>query len=97
MTNNLLPQNQMPVTTPRMIHQQTADDISEELKKVLGSDHQVMPVNEETPLEIKSNEDLMERLVYNRPGTEPSRSFLNRLVERVHKKNPDAQVKLVSK
>ena len=90
-------QNQIPLTTPQAVHQQAAYEISEELKKVLGSDHPVMPVNEETPLEIKSNEDLVERWVYNRPGTEPSKSFLKRLVARVSKKNPDADVKLANK
>lgn len=90
-------QNQIPVTTSQAVHQQAAYEISDELKKILGSDHPVMPVNEETPLEIKSNEDLVERWVYNRPGTEPSRNFLKRLTDRVHKKNPDADVKLVKK
>lgn len=76
------------VQTPPAIHQQAADDITDSLKQVLEGDHQVMPVNEETPVEVgDSLNQKVDRLVFNRPGQEPSKSFLAKLKERMGKKS----------
>ncbi len=74
--------------TPPAIHQQAADDIADSLKQVLEGDHQVMPVNEDTVVEIgDSLNQKVDRVIFNRPGQEPSKSFLAKLKERIGKKS----------
>lgn len=76
------------IQTPLAIHQQAADDISANLKQVLeGEDHQVIPVTADSQVEIGDNlNQKIERVIFNKPGHEPSKSFLEKLKERVGKK-----------
>lgn len=79
--------------TTDQFHQQAATNIQDQLKAVYGEEHQVIPTNDETPVSGTIGEDL-DRVIFNRPGYEPSKKFLGRLIDRVKKKNPNAQVKL---
>lgn len=90
------------ITTPNQIHQQTLDQIKQQLHAVTNEHHPVAPVTGETPLDIGLGNgqpednvpDFYERAVLGKPGHEPSKSFLNKLLSRVRKKNPDAKVVL---
>lgn len=84
----------VPIQTPQVQHQQVTQNLSHQLTALYGEKHNTMPVTSETPVEIKSNEDLIDRVIYNRPGTEPSKSFLKKVMARMKKKHPDADVTL---
>lgn len=91
-------QNDIPtIQTPQAIHQQTVSNIADQLKAVYGTDENVMPVTAESQPEGETLQDLEQRLLWNKPGNEPSKSFLRKIWERVIKKNPGAQIKLVDK
>ena len=80
------------IQTPQQIHQQTAGQIQNVLKQVYGEEHQVIPTTAETPLESDSLGDMADRIIWNRPGYEPSRGFLKKLVQRLQKKNPGMKI-----
>lgn len=87
------PKNDVKLQTTDQIHQQTAANIQNQLKAVYGEDHEVVPTNEETDVSETISEDL-DRLIFNKPGYEPSKKFLSKVIDRVKKKNPNSQVKL---
>lgn len=76
------------------IQKQTGQNISDSLKQVFGEEHQVIPTTAESEPEGDSLKDFTSRMIYNRAGHEPSRSFLRKMWERVIKKHPNSQVKL---
>jgi hypothetical protein len=96
------------VTTPIVIHQQAVEEIRQHLAQATSqaASHQVMPVTAETPLKLQGVEQIdqeldenpiqeyYERAILGKPGHEPSKTFLNKLLERVKKKHPQAEVKL---
>lgn len=85
------------IQTPQQIHQQTADQIQGVLKDVYGEEHSVLPTTAETPVEGDSAGEFIDRVVYNRAGFEPSKGFLKKMVERLKKKNPGADIKYKDK
>jgi len=91
---------QIPVTTPQQVHQDTAQAVASNLGQILGSDipvEEVIPVTEETKPISPEREQLHEmtnRIFLDKPGYEPSKSFLKKMWERLKKKNPDAVVTL---
>lgn len=95
-----VPQPQIPVTTPEEVHEATAQAVASNIGKILGSDvpvEEVIPVTEESKPVSPEREQLHEmtnRIFLDKPGYEPSRSFLKKMWERLKKKNPDAVVTL---
>ena len=80
------------MTTPQQAHQQAADQIQKDLKDVFGVDHQVIPTTEETPVQGDNVGEAADRVIWNRPGYEPSRGFLKKLIEKLKKKNPGSKI-----
>src|SRR5579872_2383508 len=86
---------QIPVTTPQQVHQDAAQAVASNIGQILGSDvpvEEVIPVTEETKPISPEREQLHEmtnRIFLDKPGYEPSKSFLKKMWERLKKKNPD--------
>ena len=98
MPNDAADTQQIPVTTPEAQHQQVADNIAGNLATVLGTDHpvaEVMPITADTPSpQMDQFHEAANRIFLDKPGFEPSKSFLKKMWERMKKKHPDAQVTL---
>lgn len=91
---------QIPVTTPEQMHQDAAQAVASNIGQILGSDvaaSEVIPVTAESKPRSPEREQLHEmtnRIFLDKPGYEPSKSFLKKLWERMKKKNPDSIVTL---
>ncbi len=85
-------QPQGAVQTPAQAHQQAAGQIQDVLKQVYGEDHNVIPTTAETPIEGDPLGEMADRVIWNRPGHEPSKGFLKKLVEKMKKKNPGTTI-----
>lgn len=82
------------ITTPQQVHQQTADQIQANLQQALGETHQVIPTTSESEPEGDDLGQFYDRALWGRPGAEPSKSFLKKLLGRIKKKHPDSDVRL---
>lgn len=87
-----MPDDSLKIQTTDSVHRQTAAGISDQLRAVYGEDHDVVPAAAKGVNESLGEE--LDRVIFNRPGYKPSKSFFKKLYERVQKKNPNAQVKL---
>ena len=97
------PQNQaIPIKTPQEDYKNTTTQIQDYLLQSTGEKHDVEPVTPDSTLEfdtpnIKEGDSIDQfylRVVENKPGSEPAKSFLKRLLDRIKKKNPGKEVKL---
>lgn len=82
-----------PLTQPAdSAHQQAAQKIQGSLQEVLGTPHQVIPTTAESEPEGDSLSQFKDRYFYNRPGTEPSKSWFKRWLGRMRQKNPNSEI-----
>ena len=95
------------VTTPAAMHQQMVQTIQSQLAQSKSTaTHQAMPVTSDTHLNIAGTHpavpeidenpliEYYERAILGKPGHEPSKTFLHKLIERVKRKHPNAEVRL---
>lgn len=98
-----LPQanNQPIVTSPTQDHQQMLQKVQNQLNQVSGESHQVEPFTSDSTMDVESGEvspgdsvgQFYERVILAKPGTEPSKSWLEKLKNRLKKKNPDTEIR----
>ena len=89
----------IPITTPQQHHEAAASKIASSLGQVLGSDQPqpdaVMAKSaEDKSPEMEQLQETVDRIFLNKPGYEPSKSFLEKMWERIKKKHPDSAVTL---
>lgn len=97
------PQDQeIPIKTPQEEYKNATTQIQDYLLQSTGEKHNVQPVTSDSTVEFdtsntKEGDSLDQfylRVVENKPGSEPAKSFLNRLIDRIKRKNPGKEVKL---
>jgi hypothetical protein len=81
-------------TTPQVQHAQMLESVGHQVKQATGETHPVEVVTEDSPHPLSQVSEFYDRAVLGRPGVEPSKSFLKRLVDRVRKKHPEAEVSM---
>lgn len=89
-----LPNTQSNLQTTDQVYQQTTTNISDQLTQAIGGSHDIIPTTPESEPEGDSLGEFKDRVVFNRPGKEPSRSFLRKFIERLTKKYPNSDIKL---
>jgi hypothetical protein len=87
-----MPDDSIKIQETSQAHQQAANGISDQLRAVYGEDHDVVPATEKAPGEDLGEE--LDRVLFDKPGFKRSDKFFGKLLERVKKKNPGAEVKL---
>lgn len=93
------------VATPQQMHQDMLRQVQDQLKTSTGETAEVEPVTADSSADVTHAEDtpgdsfnqFYERGFLARPGFEPSKTFLDKLLDRVRKKYPKAIIKLKEK
>ena len=96
------PVPEIPITTPEKQHAAMLQGVQDQIRASTGETHEVAPITPDSSEEINVIEEhagdsinqFYERAVLGKPGFEPSKSFLKKVIERIKKKNPNAQVDL---
>jgi hypothetical protein len=95
MTDSNKINNPNPVTTtPQQMHQEMLAKVQDQLTHVTGEVHQVEPFTPDSSMEIETREinsgdsinQFYERAILAKPGAEPSKSFFDKLKDRLRKK-----------
>lgn len=99
--NPSMDNQQIPVSSPEQVHQQMLKQVQDQLTAATGQTVEVEPVTADSTAEVTHAEDtpgdslnqFYERVILNKPGFEPSKTFLGKLMDRMRKKYPNATIK----
>ncbi len=95
------PNSRLVATTPTQDHQQMLQKVQSQLNSATGESHQVEPFTPDSTMEVDSGEvspgdsigQFYERVILAKPGSEPSKSWLQKFKIRLAKKNPNTEIK----